>query len=178
MNSTLRKMVYASLFAALIIVGGYLSLPVPMSPVPLVLSDLFIILAGLALGSSWGAVSIGMFLLLGLAGLPVFAGGKAGLAVLAGPTGGYLIGYLTGGALAGWVSGQGKPSVARDSVGIVLGYLMIFSCGVAWLVLGQNLDLKKALVGGLVPFLPGSGIKAVVAAFLIAPVRKIMAEQE
>lgn len=178
MNSTLRNMVFASLFAALIIVGGYLSLPLPLIPVPLVLSDFFIILAGLALGSSGAAVSIGMFLLLGFVGLPVFAGGKAGIAVLAGPTGGYLVGYLVGGVAAGWVSHQGRTSLAKDSLGIVLGYLLIFGCGVAWLMVGRNLGLMQALAGGLVPFIPGSIIKALAAGFLMTPVRKLMTEQE
>lgn len=178
MTLPLRKMVFASLFAALIIVGGYLSVPLPFSPVPLVLADLFIILAGLALGASWGAVGIGMFLLLGFLGLPVFAGGKAGLPVLFGPTGGYLIGYLCGGALTGYFANRGEKCSGKDVVAISLGHLVILLCGTVWLATGMKMGWQKAFAVGMLPFLPGSLLKAVAEWYLIHPLRKIIAGQE
>ena len=91
-SNQLRMMVYASLFAALTAVGAFLALPI--GPVPIVLQNMFVFLAGLLLGSRWGLASVGVYLLAGAVGLPVFAGGLGGLGRLIGPTGGYLIGYL------------------------------------------------------------------------------------
>jgi biotin transport system substrate-specific component len=168
MNNSLRLTVYASLFTALIIVGGYLSLPFPLSPVPIVLADFFVIMAGLILGAAWGGASVGIFVLLGLVGLPVFAGGKAGLAVLFGPTGGFVIGYLAGAVLAGWVGGRGKPSRGKDALAVGLGFFMLFALGVIGLRLSLHAGWDKALALGALPFLPGTLIKMVVI-WLVAP---------
>ncbi|RLC01276.1 MAG: biotin transporter BioY, partial [Deltaproteobacteria bacterium] len=89
-SEQLRMTVYASLFAALIAAGAYIS--VPIGPVPIVLQNLFVFLAGLLLGSKWGLACVGVYLLAGACGLPVFAGGTGGIARFAGPTGGYLLG--------------------------------------------------------------------------------------
>jgi biotin transport system substrate-specific component len=86
-------MVYASLLAALTAATALISIPV--GDVPVVLYNFFILLMGLLLGRRWGTASIAVYLLAGSLGLPVFAGGKGGLAILLGPTGGYLIGFLS-----------------------------------------------------------------------------------
>ncbi|MDQ1330177.1 MAG: biotin transport system substrate-specific component, partial [Thermodesulfobacteriota bacterium] len=85
-------MAYASLLAALTAVGAYIAIPV--GPVPIVLQSLFILLAGLLLGSTWGVAGVGIYLLAGAFGLPVFAGGAGGIGRFLGPTGGYLLGFL------------------------------------------------------------------------------------
>ena len=114
---TLRMSVFSALFSALIIVGAYLKIPV--GPVPIVLANFFVLLAGVLLGPKWGAASVGLYLLLGVVGLPVFAGG-GGIAYLTGPTGGFLIGYLPAAFLAGVISGGKIPesetpgSASRD----------------------------------------------------------------
>ena len=92
----LRGMVLASLLAALTAAGSYIQIPI--GPVPIVLTNLFVLLSGLLLGSRWGVASVGVYLLVGAMGMPVFAGGKGGLAHFLGPTGGYLLGY----ALSVW----------------------------------------------------------------------------
>ena len=84
----LRKMVLASLMAALTAVGS--TIFVPIGPVPIVLTTLFVLLSGLLLGSRWGLASMGLYLLVGAMGMPVFAGGRGGLPHFFGPTGGYL----------------------------------------------------------------------------------------
>ncbi len=104
MNDTekLRMTVYASLLAALMAVGAYIA--VPIGPVPIVLQNLFILLAGLLLGSKWGLASVAVYLLAGALGLPVFSGGTGGIARFAGPTGGYLLAYLPAVYLIGFIS--------------------------------------------------------------------------
>ncbi len=84
----------ACLFAALISIGAYIAIPIPGTPVPIVLQNMFIILAGFILGPWWGLAAVIFYLMLGAAGLPVFSGGTGGLVKFAGPTGGYLLGYI------------------------------------------------------------------------------------
>ena len=84
-NFNLRMTVYCALFTALIIIGGYISIPIPVGPVPIVLADFFVMITGLFLGLKYGLISTALYLALGALGMPVFAGGGAGLAVLVGP---------------------------------------------------------------------------------------------
>ena len=162
-SMNLRMTVYASLFTALVIIGGYLSFPIPLSPVPIVLSDFFVLLAGLFLGASWGLASIGLFIFLGALGLPVFAGGKAGSAILFGPTGGFLFSFLACAFVIGLISGKGKPSMIKDLGALIAGNGLIYAIGVPWLKVVLNLTWGKALAAGLFPFIPGAIIKIIVA---------------
>ena len=88
----MRMSVYASLLAALMAVGAYLAIPI--GPVPVVLQNMFVFLAPLVLGRRWGLASVCVYLLAGACGLPVFSGGMGGIGRFAGPTGGFLVGYL------------------------------------------------------------------------------------
>jgi len=99
----LQRIAYTSLMAALIAVGAYIAIPIPIVPVPIVLQNLFVLLAGLLLGSRWGLASMGLYLLAGSIGLPVFSGGRGGLAHFLGPTGGYLIGFAVEAWLVGFI---------------------------------------------------------------------------
>ncbi len=170
-GESLRMTVYASLFAALIIIGGYLSFPIPLSPVPIVLSDFFVVLSGFFLGPAWGIASVLLVLLLGAVGLPVFAGGKAGLAVLFGPTGGFLIGFTICAFVVGLIAGRGKARLYKDIIALFIGNVIIYSVGIPWLKLVLGLTWGKALALGLVPFLPGILIKSAVALGLIRMLR-------
>lgn len=167
----LRMLVFASLFTALIVIGGYISFPIPLSPVPIVLSDFFAMLAGLILGASWGVASVGLFLFLGALGLPVFAGGKAGLAVLFGPTGGFLFGFLVGVLIIGLISGKGKSSLLKDLAALIVGNIILYGIGVPWLKLVLKVTWGKALALGVLPFIPGTLIKMIVALALIKTLR-------
>lgn len=170
----LRRMVFTSLFTALIIIGGYLSFPIPFSPIPIVLSDFFLMLAGLCLGASGGFASMGLLLFLGAIGLPVFTGGKAGLAVFIGPTGGFLLGYLIGVYVLGLISGKGKPSFLKDLVGLIAANLIIFGIGVPWLKLLLKLTWGKALALGLMPFVIGNIVKTIAALAIIQVIRPFL----
>lgn len=167
----LRMVVFASLFTALIVVGGYISFPLPFSPVPIVLSDFFAMLAGLFLGASWGSASVGLFLFLGLLGLPVFAGGRAGLAVFFGPTGGFLFGYLVSAFIIGIISGRNKTSFFKDLTALIVGNICIFGMGVPWLRLVLKVTWEKSLVLGFLPFAPGMILKIIIAMALIQILR-------
>ena len=167
----LHMTVYASLFAALTAAGAYLSIPI--GPVPINLQTLFVLLAGLLLGRRWGAAGIGVYLLAGAIGFPVFAGGTGGIGKIIGPTGGYLIGFFFAVYIIGLIS-EIKRSVAMDLLAMIAGTLIIYVFGVAWLMVVTNMNLDKALAAGLFPFLPGDGLKIVAAFFFARTIRPVM----
>lgn len=171
----LRRAVLASLMAALTAVGAYIH--VPIGPVPIVLSTLFVILSGLLLGGQWGLASIGLYLLVGSIGLPVFAGGKGGFAHFLGPTGGYLFGYLLASWLTGIISERSKGSLILDVFAVIMGSLAIYTIGVPWLKMVTQMSWTKTFIVGVVPFLIGDAIKAVVAIVLARSVRPILKRQ-
>jgi biotin transport system substrate-specific component len=168
----LRWMVYASLFAALTAAGAYLSLPV--GPVPIVLQNLFVLLSGLLLGRRWGTVSVAVYLLAGALGLPVFAGGHGGIGRLAGPTGGYLVGYLPAVFLVGLISETGRRRPVYDVIAMVAGSAVVYLFGVTWLKVLTGMTLAKTLAVGMLPFLPGDALKIAAAVPLARALRPMM----
>jgi biotin transport system substrate-specific component len=170
--------VLIALFAALTAAGTFIAIPV--GPVPIVLQNLFALLSGLVLGPLLGGAAVGLYLLAGILNLPVFAGGTGGIARLAGPTGGYLVGYILAAVTAGLIAGRPredvKISMPRLITAVIAGFLVVYIPGVAWLKISRNLEWNLALVVGFVPFAIGDSIKAV-AAILIAPrLRRIAAD--
>ncbi|MCL2337963.1 MAG: biotin transporter BioY [Firmicutes bacterium] len=159
----LRMTVYSALFTTLIIIGG---VNIPIGPVPIVLADFFVMLAGLFLGPKWGLASVLLWLFLGVLGLPVFAGFKAGLAVLMGPTAGFLPGYVLMVLAVGLLAGIGKPSWARNTLALIVGNILLYPPGILWLKMLLHLNWPTVLAAYLLPFLPGTVIKIVVAVAL------------
>jgi len=168
----LRMMVYASLFAALTAVGAFLAIPI--GPVPIVLQNMFVYLAGLMLGGRWGLASVGVYLLAGACGLPVFAGGLGGIGRFIGPTGGYLIGYLPTVFLIGKMSQKDSPRVVTDVLAMICGTLVLYACGVSWLKIVTGMPPAKALVLGMVPFLIGDALKITAAAAIAKALRPVV----
>ena len=171
----LRWMVLASLMAALTAVGAYLH--VPLGPVPIVLTNLFVLLAGLILGSRWGLTSMGVYLMVGALGMPVFAGGKGGVAYFLGPTGGYLLGFALAAWVVGLISERCHGNFAWEVVAVLLGLISIYGVGVPWLKVVTELSWSKTLMVGLVPFLAGDVAKASVALVIARSVRPILNRQ-
>ncbi len=171
-----RRIALVALFAALTAVGAQVQTPLPFSPVPVVLSNFFALLAGLVLGPRLGAATQVVYVLLGVVGAPVFAGMRAGPQVLVGPTGGYLVGFVLAAAAAGLLRGS-RVGAGRAIAAAAAGAALIYVTGVPWLVhvLGvpwsqatTGAGLRKVLVVGVLPFLPGDAVKAVVAG-LVTP---------
>ena len=172
-TANLRLTVYASLFAALMVLGVYLR--IPLDPVPIVLTTLFVLLSGILLGKKWGPASVGIYLLLGALGLPVFSGG-GGIALLFGPTGGYLLGYLLASFVTAFVAHQGKTSVVRDLLALCAGTLVIYVVGVPWLKLVLEMTWPRSLAVGMLPFLIGDALKVAAALGLIRTLQKAAPE--
>ena len=137
----LKRMVYAALMAALTAAGAYIAIPI--GPVPIVLQNLFIMLAGLLLGGRWGLISVGVYLLAGVVGLPVFAGGTGGVGKFVGPTGGYLLGFVAAAYLIGVISESGRGRVAIDVMAMVAGTVIIYAFGVPWLKVVTGMSLAR-----------------------------------
>jgi len=168
----LRPMVYASLFAALTAVGAYIS--VPIGPVPIVLQNMFVFLAGLLLGSRWGFASVAVYLLAGGCGLPVFAGGTGGIARFAGPTGGFLLGYLPVVFLVGWIAERRPGRMLWEVAAMICGTVLLYAGGVSWLKMVTGMALSKALTVGMFPFLAGDALKIAAAALIAKSVRPVV----
>ncbi|AEH60038.1 BioY protein [Methanosalsum zhilinae DSM 4017] len=166
-SDDLRKMVFAALFAALISVGAYIRVPIPISPVPLTAQVLFVFLAGTMLGKKWGTISVLVYLLLGIIGLPVFAGGASGLGILLGPTGGYLVGFVFAALLIGYLKEIRTPErfISNASI-IICGLAVIYLAGVTQMMAVADLELIEALTIGVVPFVIADLIKVSIASYI------------
>ena len=158
--------VYCALFTAFIIVGAYISIPIPIGPVPIVLSDFFVMLTGLFLGWKHGLVSVALYFILGALGLPVFAGGRAGLAVIFGPTGGFLFGNFLMVSSIGFIAGKMKPSIITFIIALITGNFLLYLAGLPWLKTVTGMSWVAALAAGLFPFMAGMVIKIIAAAAL------------
>src|SRR5665647_1201755 len=164
-DSSLRRMVYAAMFGAMTAIGAFIV--IPLQPVPISLQSLFCGLAGILLGGYTGALSQVVYVLLGIIGLPVFAGGKAGLGTLFGPTGGYLIGFIIAAFVIGkMVEVRREPGLIWMGLALVVGNLVIYALGVLQLSFVADISLIKSLLVGVIPFLPGDLLKLVAAAMI------------
>ncbi|OUM99288.1 MAG: hypothetical protein BAA02_09170 [Paenibacillaceae bacterium ZCTH02-B3] len=162
----MKDMLFAAMMAAITAVMGlFPGIPLP-GGVPIVLQNMGIMLAGSLLGKRGGGLSILLFVLLVAAGLPLLSGGRGGLGVLAGPSGGYILSWPLMAFLIGWLAERGTLSFRRLFLANLAGGLFNYVCGTAWLAVVANLTFTKALMAGVLPFIPGDLIKMAIAAFL------------
>ena len=172
---TTYQLTLTAVMAAVICVLGPISIAIPVSPVPISLGSMAVYLAVTVLGMKLGTLSCLIYLLLGLVGLPVFAGGSAGAAKLFGPTGGYLIGYLflalIAGAFVGRFAENKWKNIACAALGMILGTIVLYALGTAWLAYSAGMDFQAALWAGVIPFIPGDLVKMVIAVLLGSAVR-------
>lgn len=163
-----RLWIAVPVFALLTALGAQFS--VPMTPVPMTLQSLFVVLSGLVLGARGGAAAMGLYLFLGAVGLPVFSDGGSGLDALTGPTAGYLAAFPI---MAGVVGGLAHRPVLASFVGMsmlaVAAHLLILGLGAGWLA--TRIGATEALAVGFTPFLIGAVVKSVVAAGLAIGLR-------
>lgn len=146
---------------------------IPMYPVPITGQTLAVLLVGATLGWARGAASLGLYLVLGLVGLPVFApqddgSHLTGLAALAAPSFGYIIGFVFAAAAVGWLSERTwDRHVLKALATFVGGSVIVFAFGLPWLAAVTGGTFVQVLEWGLIPFIPGGIIKALIAAALL-----------
>jgi biotin transport system substrate-specific component len=146
---------------ALITIGSWIS--IPFIPVPLTLQTLFVLLSG-ALLKRYGFLPPLTYLLLGVMNIPVFHNGLSGVGVLLGPTGGFIVGFIPAAAIVGLAYEQERTGVRF--AGLAAGTLIIYLCGILWMVSSTGMTVAGALALGVLPFIPGDILKAA-AAYLI-----------
>jgi biotin transport system substrate-specific component len=158
---------------AALAVGGALALAisakaqVPFYPVPMTLQTLVVLIIGAAFGARLAAATVALYLAEGLMGLQVFAGAFAGPGYIAGPTGGYLAGFLIAAALVGWLAERGwDRSLGLLLAAMALGHLVIFACGFGWLA--TSIGPENAWIGGVAPFFAATLVKTLLAWALVA----------
>ena len=143
----------------------------PGTPVPQSAQTLGVLLVGGWLGPVWGSLSVLMYLLAGACGLPVFADGASGLGVLAGPTAGYLVGFLAAACWMGMCRGRGK-SYSRWVLAGLIGHAVVLGCG--WVRLAASLGGAAAFEVGVQPFLLGGMWKSLAAGMVLSARDRVM----
>jgi biotin transport system substrate-specific component len=155
-----RKTLAIVFFLSATVLGAFVRLPLPFTPVPATLQTFFVLLAGAYLGAGAGASSQLLYVVLGAAGAPVFAGAACGLSALFGPTGGYLASFAAAAFLIGSLKRACEGSFARLLALFSLASFVILLCGSLWLKAALNLPAEAAFRLGMAPFLAGDLLKA------------------
>ncbi len=154
-----------AVFALLTALGALVAVPLGVTPVPMTLQTLFVLLAGALLGPVAGASSQLLYLALGVAGAPVFALGGSGLPWIFGPTGGYLMAFPMAAALTGWIAGR-EGKVLRTTLGFLAGTAIIFLLGGGWLSAVTDMGTGALFAAAVQPFLPGAVVKLAIGVVL------------
>ncbi len=152
--------------ALLIALGARVRIPIPFSPVPVTAQTLVVLLAGALLGPKRGVQAVALYLLAGLLGWPIFAGAGGGLAVLLGPTGGYLIGFIAAAYIVGRRTERGETRNALTTIGtLLLGTLVIYAFGL--IRLAAFVGMERVIALGLTPFILGDLVKLAGATLIL-----------
>lgn len=165
-------MALISLMTAILCIMAPFSIPLPFSPIPLSLGTLAIYFCVLVLGMKKGTLSVLLYLLLGLVGLPVFSGFTGGIGKLLGPTGGYIVGYVLLALVCGFFADHFPTRKRYCLIGMLLGTALCYLFGTLWLSYQAALTFSQAFVTSVVPFLPGDMIKIVAALLIGLQVRR------
>lgn len=158
-----KQLALIGLMTAVICVLGPISLAIPISPVPVSLGSLAVYFVVSVLGMKRGFISIVIYELLGLVGLPVFTGFTGGVGKLFGSTGGYLIGYLFMALICGYFVDKHGNSLIINILGMLLGTVVCYLFGTLWLAFQASLSFSAALAAGVLPFIPFDIIKLMLA---------------
>jgi biotin transport system substrate-specific component len=169
-STAVRAIVLAVIGSLLLTISA--KIQVPFWPVPMTMQTFVVLVLGVAYGGRLAGATVLLYLAQGALGLPVFAGG-GGLAYMAGPTGGYLAGFLLAAVAVGWLAERGWARSAPSTLAAMLiGTAIIFGCGIAWLA--TLIGLPQAISAGLVPFLLSEAVKIALATALVPSAWQLM----
>ena len=169
------EMTKMALMVAMNCVSAYIIIPLPFSLSPLALQTMIVNLTGYVLNAKQAFMTMLVYLLVGLADVPVFTGGSAGPGKLFGPTGGYIIGFLFTAVFLAYFRGE-KYSFKRYALlGCVIGIPLIYVFGVVQLKLITGMGWDKAIMTGALPFIPLDIVKCLAAAVIAGPINRIFA---
>ncbi|EPD52250.1 biotin transporter BioY [Paenisporosarcina sp. FSL H8-0542] len=169
-NEHLKMLIVTALFAAIIGIMAQITIPLPL--VPITGQTLAVGLAATILGKRYGVLSVLVYIMLGIAGLPVFSEMSSGIGVVFGPTGGYIIGFIPAAFLIGWLLERFGFTVKNAVIANIIAMIITLSFGAVWLKFVAELSWTAALTGGVTPFILVGIIKAILAATTGILVRK------
>ncbi len=152
--------------ALLLGVAASVRIPLPWTPVPITLQTFVLYLSAALLSRHYATQMATWYLVLGLAGLPLFSGGSAGWGVLVGPRGGYLVGFILAATLIGYLQKRVTNYWSQVAV-FFLASVVIFIFGASWLSFSMHLGFQQSLVAGVLPFIPGDIAKVLTAAAIL-----------
>lgn len=165
-KTTTKDLTTMTLLTALLCVSSYIIIPLPFSLASITAQTIIINLIAFLLKPKQAFTTIGVFLLLGLIGIPVFSGGGAGPAKLFGPTGGYLLGYLLAATVISLLR-KNKNNIKKNIfLSIVVGMPIIYILGAAYMEFLTKMDFKALILTSVLPFIPLDILKCILAAFL------------
>lgn len=173
--SKTAEMTKMALMVAMNCVSAYIIIPLPFSLSPLALQTLIVNLTGYVLNAKQAFMTMLVYLLVGLAGVPVFTGGSAGPGKLFGPTGGYIIGFLVTAVFLAYFRGEKYNFKRYALLGCVIGIPLIYVFGVVQLKLITGMGWDKAIMTGALPFIPLDIVKCLAAAVIAGPINRIFA---
>jgi len=169
-----KEIIFCALFAALTAILSQISIPLPFTPVPINLATVSVCLGAGLLGSKIGAISQVVYVIIGAIGVPVFANFTTGLGILAGPTGGYIIGYVVATILIGAIIKRFGENLYTYMIAMGIGILGCYTIGTAWFMYVTKIGLFEALIMCVVPFLIGDMLKVVLSAFLVKRLKRFI----
>lgn len=175
-NHSIRMQVLCALFAAVCAVCSQLTIPI--QPVPITLGTFGVLMAGGFLGKRHGLLALLIYLILGAAGVPVFSMMRAGISVLAGPSGGFILGFAPMAFVVGLVSEKLGHTFKSMLVATLAGTAVCYVMGIGWFMLLTGTGMWSAMVMCMFPFLPGDLAKIILASFLVAKYRKTLIERD
>lgn len=161
MQISLRQITLTGLMTAVICILAPFSLTIPVSPVQISLGTLAIYFVLAVLGMKLGTLSVMIYILLGLAGLPVFTGFIGGPGKLFGPTGGYIIGYIFMALICGFFVDKWSDRIVMKFLGMVLGTVVLYLFGTVWLAYQASYTFLQALAAGVLPYIPLDTVKLI-----------------
>ena len=165
-DKNISRIIAVATFVILTALGAFVRIPLSFTPVPVTLQTFFVLLSAAFLGARLGALSQSIYLMLGVAGLPIFTISGSGLLYLLGPTTGYLFGFILASFLIGRGLRNSNPGFIAVFSLFCMADLLILACGLIWLKIILGFSLDKLFLIAVLPFIPGDLIKAYLAAIV------------
>ncbi len=165
-----KSLTFTAMMTAILCVLAPFSIPI--GSVPISAATFVVYFAALLLGTKRSLVCVGLYIVIGAVGVPVFNGWSGGFSHIVGPTGGYIIGYLVIAFFTGWFMKLGHSRLPMIFLGMLIGTLGCYILGTSWLALQLSMDGKTALTVGVLPFIPGDIAKMIISVLIALPMRK------
>ena len=169
-RNQLQLLILTAIFTAIIGILAQIIIPLPL--IPITGQTLAIGLTATILGARYGTLSTLLYIAIGAIGIPVFAGMQGGIGTIVGPTGGYLIGFIPTAYFIGWYMKKTPLHVIHGFIANTIGMVITLAFGMIWLKLSASLSWTVAFSTGVLPFLVGGIVKAILAAYLGVTVKK------